>query len=115
MKLAWFTPFGTASAIGEYSQHITAELATILDVELWIDDAVDLRETVLPYHRAVDAARRPELLEGYDLIVYNFGDHPGYHGAIAVAAGARSGVVILHDRSYQNLYASLWDAPQPGA
>jgi glycosyltransferase involved in cell wall biosynthesis len=115
MKLAWFTPFGGTSAIGEYSEHITAELARTVEVELWTDDAVDLRQTSLTLHRAADAVRWPEVLDRYDLVVYNFGDHSGYHGAIATLAGVHAGVVVLHDRSYQNLYASIWDATKPGA
>jgi glycosyltransferase involved in cell wall biosynthesis len=115
MRLAWFTPFGRTSAIGEYSEHVTAQLARTLDVELWTDDAVDPRQTSLQRHRAVDAVEWPEVLDRYDLAVYNFGDHSGYHGAIATLANSHAGVVVLHDRSYQNLYASIWDATKPGA
>ncbi len=108
MRIAWFTPFSLRSAIGEYSKHVTDELARRCEVAVWSADEEESRPTDL---RQVDFARNPEALAelpDYDLAVYNLGDHAEYHGQIYEVARTRPGLVILHDRTYQNLFASHW-------
>ena len=47
MKIAWFTPFSTRSAIGEFSRHITDILAEHAEVEIWTPDTPPLHPTDL--------------------------------------------------------------------
>ena len=47
-------------------------------------------------------------LAHYDLAVYNLGNNDAFHGAIYEASRLRPGIVVLHDRSYQHLFAEHW-------
>ena len=38
MKVAWFTPLSTRSAIAEYSVHVCAALEQLCQVDLWVGD-----------------------------------------------------------------------------
>jgi glycosyltransferase involved in cell wall biosynthesis/GNAT superfamily N-acetyltransferase len=108
VRVAWFTPFSSRSAIAEYSDHVTRALAKRCVVELWIAGAEDVRETPLP---VIDFAASPRVLdqlEDYDLVIYNMGDHLGFHGAIYDVSQERPGVVVLHDRICHNFFFAYW-------
>ena len=108
MKIAWFTPLSTRSAIGEYSVHVTGALAERCEIDLWVGDDDIHRETEL---RTFQFHRDPLLLHRlaqYDLAVYNIGNNEAFHGAIYEASKARPGIVILHDRSCHHLFAEHW-------
>ena len=108
MKIAWFTPLSTRSAIGEYSVHVTAALAERCEVDLWVGDDDIHRTTGL---RTFEFHSDPSLLHRlgqYDLVVYNIGNNDAFHGAIYEASKQRPGVVILHDRSCHHLFAEHW-------
>ena len=42
MKIAWFTPLNSRSAIAECSRLIVSELGRHCDVDVWTSDQVDL-------------------------------------------------------------------------
>jgi glycosyltransferase involved in cell wall biosynthesis/ribosomal protein S18 acetylase RimI-like enzyme len=108
VRVAWFTPFSSKSAIAEYSDHVTRALAGRCSVELWVAGAEDMRPTPLP---VVDFTASPRVfnqLEDYDLVIYNMGDHLGFHGAIYDIAQDRPGVVVLHDRICHNFFFAYW-------
>ena len=109
MRIAWFTPFSVRSAIAEFSRHIVDALAEYADVTLWTvsgDEA--MRPTRLRREDAARAVDRIDLLDDYDVVVYNFGNHHRYHGPIVDVARNRSGIVLLHDRTYRNLFEDYW-------
>jgi len=108
MRIAWFTPLSTRSAIGQYSKHVCEELAHRCDVDIWIPESESIRETHL---RVVDFGLEPQSIAripDYDIAVYNIGDHHGFHGAIYEVSREHAGLVILHDRTCHNLFASYW-------
>ena len=108
MKVAWFTPFSRRSAIGEYSTHVASALADSCDVELWVATEDSRRKTDLPVRDFAASPRLLNHLPEYELVVYNMGDHLGFHGAIYDVSRKYPGVVVLHDRIAHNLLFSYW-------
>ena len=109
MKIAWFTPFSARSAIGEFSAHVTAALARHADVTLWtVDGDGPSHPTLLPFRPAAEAFAAPELLDEFDVVVYNAGNFLAYHALIVDTLAKRPGVVILHDRTCRALYVPRW-------
>src|SRR6266852_5510938 len=98
MKIAWFTPFSTESAIAKCSRLITGELAKLTDVDLWCPDAPEIQSTKLRVFRfgpSFDLG--PDALSGYDIVVYNLGNHLPFHRQIFEMSRKAPGIVILHD------------------
>ncbi len=118
MTIAWFTPFHARSAIGEFSQHITAELAKLADVELWISGDADVEpwtsddapmlSTGLPVVYYSPESSDLEKLRDHDIIVYNLGNYLGYHGDVHAVSKEYPGIVILHDRVLHHLFSDMW-------
>src|SRR6202035_1766368 len=102
MKIAWFTPFGPRSAIGNYSEAIVDKLAEKHTVTVYAPCGGDGREPRATRH---PLGRLPEdadeqLLAGlarFDALVYNMGDYFPYHHSIYEVLLRRPGVVVLHD------------------
>ena len=126
MKIAWFTPFHLRSAIGEFSQHVTAELANFAEVELWVSrnadiepwtsDKTPLLETELPIVHYSLGSEELLTLSQYDVIIYNLGNYLDYHRDVHMTSLEYPGIVILHDRVLHHLFADMWlmdDEPNP--
>lgn len=114
MRIGWFTPYSTESAIAEVSAHVVAELAgrDDIEIELWVTGAShgELREASLPVFDLDDGAPTDDQLGAYDWCVYHYGDHATFHAAIHEVAVRRPGIVVLHDRVLQNLFSGMWIA-----
>jgi glycosyltransferase involved in cell wall biosynthesis len=108
MRIAWFTPFSTRSAIGEFSRHITDVLSEHAEVELWTQDTPPLHPTDLRVIGFSSESPDLELLQQRDAIVYNMGDHLPFHGHIHAVSQRYPGIVIMHDRVLHHLFAGLW-------
>lgn len=108
MNIAWVTPFHERSAIGEFSQHVTAELAKLADVEIWTSDDVPLLSSDLPLVGYSCGSKDLDELHYRDIVVYNMGNYLGYHGDIHAVSKEYPGVVILHDRALHHLFADMW-------
>jgi glycosyltransferase involved in cell wall biosynthesis len=108
MRIAWFTPFSTRSAIGEFSRHITDILSERAEVEIWTPDLQPLHQTDLRVIGFSSGSPDLELLPQRDMIVYNMGDHLPFHGHIHAVSQRYPGIVILHDRVLHHLFAGLW-------
>lgn len=108
MKIAWFTPLSRRSAIGEFSVHVTAELAKFAEVELWTSDEAPLLETGLPVVRYRPGSSELGGLPQRDAVIYNMGDYLPFHGDIHDVSREHPGVVILHDRVLHHLFAGRW-------
>ncbi len=108
MRIAWFTPFSTRSAIGEFSRHITDVLSEHAEVEIWTQDTPPLHRTDLRVIGFSSDSPDLELLPQRDVIVYNMGDHLPFHGHIHAVSQRYPGIVILHDRVLHHLFAGLW-------
>jgi glycosyltransferase involved in cell wall biosynthesis len=110
VRIGWFTPFSRRSAIAEVSQHVTAELAGRVDVEIWGTGCDEPCRTDLPLHDLDERLPTPEELDRYDWCVYHYGDHAPFHARIHEVAVQRPGIVVLHDRVLQNLFSGMWIA-----
>jgi glycosyltransferase involved in cell wall biosynthesis len=108
MRIAWFTPLSHRSAIGEFSVHVTAELARLADVELWTADEPPFLETQLPVVTYSQESHELDRLGEQDAIVYNLGDYLPFHRDIFAVSRNHPGVVILHDRVLHHLFAGMW-------
>jgi glycosyltransferase involved in cell wall biosynthesis len=109
VRIAWFTPWATRSAIAEFSRHVTAALAPAADVEIWTADDPPWQPSDLRVVRFSAGEEAREALSGYDIAVYNIGNHAGYHGEIHRMSQLRPGIVILHDRVLHHLFAGVWN------
>lgn len=106
MKIAWFTPLSERSAIGRASTYIVRELAKVAEVELWHFEkgpvhSVGVKTVFAP---SADLGR----LAGFDLVVYNFGNHLPFHGDIFHVSRQHPGVIILHDYVMHHFFAALY-------
>jgi glycosyltransferase involved in cell wall biosynthesis len=108
MTIAWFTPLSRRSAIGEFSVHVTTELARLADVELWTADEPPFLETQLPVVTYSQESHELDRLGERDAIVYNLGDYLPFHRDIFAVSRRHPGVVILHDRVLHHLFAGMW-------
>jgi glycosyltransferase involved in cell wall biosynthesis len=114
MRIAWFTPFSTRSAIGEFSRHITDVLSGHAEVEIWTPDVEPLHPTDLRVIGFSPGSLDLALLDQRDVIVYNMGDHLPFHVHIHAVSQRYPGIVILHDRVLHHLFAGLWlTGPEP--
>lgn len=101
MKIAWFTPFSTKSAIGKASRDITHYLNANHAVDLWLSEKTDLLSTPVNKIFYTQAKRIDfslcQMLATYDFIIYNLGNNYNYHGAIYEVLKKYPGIVILHE------------------
>ena len=101
MKIAWFTPFNTRSAIGHYSEAIAGELSKTEQIVVFASDADapgPRRSSPLPVVYLGDGSHDLILrqLEGFDAVVYNMGNFTSYKRVYEILL-RRPGVVVLHD------------------
>jgi glycosyltransferase involved in cell wall biosynthesis/RimJ/RimL family protein N-acetyltransferase len=108
MRIAWFTPFAVESAIGEFSKHVTDSLSRSCSVDLWIPDHAETLPSDLAAIRSAESPACLESLGGYDVVVYNFGNHVGFHRTIYEISRQHRGIAILHDRVYHHMLAEYW-------
>jgi glycosyltransferase involved in cell wall biosynthesis/ribosomal protein S18 acetylase RimI-like enzyme len=105
MRVAWVTPLAETSAVAEFSIHVAEALARRgVDVDLWTSESNSRRSSVLPVKDLENGANKVAELARYDTVVYNLGDTPRYHRRIYDQSRRVPGIVVLHDRVYQNLF-----------
>jgi hypothetical protein len=123
MKIAWLTPLNRRSAIGQYSACILEELARTEQVVVYVSDTdeVDACWPVVKADMAFLSKTEPEklrdVLNTYDCVIYNMGNHLGYHRTIYEASLRHPGIVIVHDVVLQHFFGGYflesqrsWDA-----
>lgn len=106
MKIAWYTPFSAGSAIGRFS-HLVVNALRRRGAEVLIirseakTQAIRNVPPICPNEHwawATDVDRNPAAqLAGYDLVVYNLGDHYEYHAYCFEHQQQAPGLTILHD------------------
>ncbi len=73
MKIAWFTPFHTKSAIGQVGRLVCEELQKTAEVDIWTFNRDNVIQTSVPVmyfaSRQFDSSKRQKC----DYIVYNMG------------------------------------------
>lgn len=109
MRIAWFTPFSTRSAIGRCSQAIVGALEHQTEVEVCYFDNEETYRVNVPSrkfaaHSQVDAA----VLSRYDAVIYNFGNHLPFHKDIYEISRRWPGICILHDFVVQHFIAGYY-------
>jgi glycosyltransferase involved in cell wall biosynthesis len=106
MKIAWLSPLSTKSAIGRYSQLVVDELARFHEVEAFTFDRGPLLELRVPVRTFDTHVSALPLLDKYDAVVYQIGNHWAFHGEILQSALRHPGIVVLHDHTIQHLMAA---------
>ena len=102
MKIGWATPLHHASAIGRVSIGVTHALAERgVEVDLLRTENISyLGDPHLPSElKIVSLAGMSDFrtLRRYDLLVYNIGNHQGFHCHAVDAAMQNPGICIFHD------------------
>jgi len=102
VKIAWFTPFAKASAIGKYGAVFIRELRKTHDVTIFADNATTKQEVWLDdapmyFLSTMPLAEVVQMLPAFDAVFYNMGNYMPNHARIYEVARAYSGIVILHD------------------
>lgn len=108
MRIAWLTPFDSSGGIPRFSRAVVLALDSHhgITTDLWHPlaasrlDPEGLSPKVLP--SGVDEATG--MLEGYDIVVYNLGNHTANHAAIYDISLRLPGVVILHETVMQAFF-----------
>lgn len=117
MRIAWFTPLSVKSAIGRASASIARELAKLADVEVWHSESGPLHQVEARTTYFRDGSD-PVLgrLGGFDLLVYNFGNHLPFHREIYQVAAQYPGICVLHDFVMHHFFAAhyLEELREPG-
>jgi glycosyltransferase involved in cell wall biosynthesis len=110
MKIAWFTPLGrSSSAISQYSACILEQLTRMEQVVVYVSDT-DQADACWPVNAdlvflsQLQPDRLPYELSSYDCLIYNLGNHFGYHGSIYEASRKHPGIVIVHDAVLQHFF-----------
>jgi glycosyltransferase involved in cell wall biosynthesis len=113
MKIAWFTPLNRRSAIGQYSARILEELIRTEQVVVYVSDT-DRADACWPVNASlaflstIEPEKLPHILSTYDCVVYNMGNHLGYHRHIYEASLRYPGVVIIHDVVLQHFFSGYF-------
>jgi glycosyltransferase involved in cell wall biosynthesis len=122
MKIAWFTPLRRrGSGIAVFSAATCAALSETHEVVVFASDVghpcdpADLCLVDLPIFPLVGADARTVTrdLAGFSLVVYNMGDHVGYHKVIHEYSLWHPGVVVLHDLVMRDFFAGYYLADGP--
>ena len=109
MKIAWFTPFSAKSAIGRFSQGVTAELAKRASVEIFSFDTAPTHVTDIPVRKFRSAAAiSDQALSTFDVIFYNFGNHLPFHLEIFKMSRRCPGVAVIHDFVMHHFFAGYY-------
>jgi len=106
MKIAWVTPLGVRSAIAEYSINVAEALSKTSGIRVLASDPPPWRNTSLPSSPLGAVSTRE--LTTFDVRIYNMGDHAAFHSRAYEASRRAPGYCVLHDRSYQSLFASMF-------
>ena len=110
LRIGWMSPLTPASGVGTFSHAITSKMPKEIDGE-----AIDLTLLYTDHpvlHRGSGRAIRIEdtdsfrnVLELFDLLVYNIGNNTEHHEVIFRLLRTHPGIVICHDYVYQHYLA----------
>lgn len=97
MKIAWFTPFNTKSAIAKVSKFIVENFPPEDSVDIWRStteaDVLSSSRNIISYNEESDLSK----LKDYDFIIYNLGNNHIFHGPIYEVSKKHPGILIIHD------------------
>ena len=112
LRIAWLSPFSDRSDVSAFSRCLLPHFGdescgSAAECHLFANENGAIYRSSLPtmkLHHDVSAA---EILATYDAAVFNMGNNVENHGAILQALRGMPGIAILHDFSYQHLFAHL--------
>jgi FkbM family methyltransferase len=119
MKVAWVTPYSEDSAIGKFSAAVIAALSARGHTLTVVSSDQELPRKCLRLPAGIELLHwstleadptKPGL---YDVIVYNIGDHFGYHCGVVRLIDRYPGICIFHDFYLVNLFLA-WCASGVG-
>jgi len=114
MKLAWFTPFATNSAIGKVSRIICEELAKNYYVDIWTPKHTEYLTTHVNCRVFESHNFMVDELHSYDFVFYNMGNYAMFHKEIYDVSLKYSGIIVLHDRIMNNFFQDVLTKPELG-
>lgn len=97
MKVAWFTPFNTKSAIAKVSKYIVESFPVEDTIDIWFADNPNESLETKKNKRHYDPDNNLSVLSEYDYIIYNLGNNHIFHGPIYEVSQKYPGIVIIHD------------------
>lgn len=103
MRIAWVTPYGENSAIGGFSAAVVAALSarghlmTLFSSDQELPPRCHRRPNGVELLHWSTLEADPARAGLYDVIVYNVGDHFGYHCGVVRLMERYPGVCIFHD------------------
>lgn len=112
-RVFWFSPVPPARTdIAQYSLRVVPHLTPLIDLDVVgpdinRTDSDDGVAEVLPWRPAGTLTMRD--LNASHLCVYNIGNNPVFHGQIMRTCLQHPGIVVLHDRSLQDLCYAILD------
>jgi len=99
LKLIYVSPvWPMESGISQYSECLLKELTTRCEVTLVVDGYIPEHQWLMDSCRIIQYSNNMVLPE-YDMILYNFGNHPHFHAYMYSMIMDYPGYVILHDFS----------------
>jgi glycosyltransferase involved in cell wall biosynthesis len=111
VKLNWFSPLPPQrSGIADYTALLLPPLAGLADIRLWTDEpgwspSVERYAEVRQY-RADDMPWRE--VNAADASIYHLGNDAGFHSSIWQISRRCSGLVVLHDLSFQHFFGGVY-------
>ena len=113
MKIAWFTYFDQASAIGNCGRLICEELVrrghTVDVFSPYVNRCYETQLNVIYYSAEAFDVNRLDL---YDHVIYNMGNHIKFHYDIWCVLKRYPGKVIQHDRIMVDFFKALYFDPK---
>jgi glycosyltransferase involved in cell wall biosynthesis len=120
----WFSPLLPARTdIAHFSARLLPELTKVAQVRLWTPTEWDAGQTsgakVTRFDATTGRTERPglapdlRLLSQADAVVYNMGNHAGFHGAIWAASRRKPGVMVIHELCFHHMFANLMGRDKP--
>jgi glycosyltransferase involved in cell wall biosynthesis len=114
LKIAWFTPFYTHSAIGQVSKLVCEELQKTCKVDIFAFEQGQTISSSVPLIKFTPSDFDIRQLNGYDHIVYNMGNYARNHKAVWEVMQRFPGVLLLHDQIMQNFFQQITMLPEFG-
>jgi glycosyltransferase involved in cell wall biosynthesis len=118
MRIAWFTPYSTHSAIAQCSASVLGALVHRAEVVVFASD-IDRGADAISHQfevrllAALDPVEAAALTREFDIAVYNLGDHFPMHRRSFDVSRAVPGIVVLHDLVMHHFFSGKYLTQDP--
>jgi len=107
LKIAWFTPFHTESAIGQVSKLVCEELQKSSEVHVFASEPNETIPTSVPVINFSPFKFDTGQLDQYDRVVFNMGNYARNHREVWEVMQQYPGILLLHDQIIQNFFQQI--------